>query len=389
MKIHEYQAKDLLRRFKIAVPDGRVAETPEEARLIAQEIGGGRVVVKAQIHAGGRGKGGGIKLADDPDQAAARADDILGMMLRTPQTGPAGQLVRKVLVEQATDVAREIYLAMTLDRETRRVTVIASAEGGMDIEEVAAKHPEKILKERIDPTAGLMPYAGRKLAFALGLTGKQVGALVRILEGMYALYQARDCSLLEVNPLVVTTDGSLLALDAKVNFDDNGLFRHADVQEMRDPHEEDPRESEAARYGFSYIALGGNIGCMVNGAGLAMATMDVIKLEGGEPANFLDVGGGATAETVTRAFRVILGDAGVRAILVNIFGGIMRCDVIAEGVIAATRETGLSVPLVVRLQGTNVEEGRRLLRESGLQITTAEGLQEAAARVVAAAREAA
>ncbi len=386
MKIHEYQAKEILRRHGVPVPGGRVAATPEEAEAVARELGGGTVVVKAQIHAGGRGKGGGVKLARGPEEARARATEILGMQLVTHQTGPGGQKVRRVLVEQGCDIARELYLGMTLDRESGRLTLMASAEGGVEIEEVAAKHPDKILKTAIDPAVGLSAFQGRKLGFGLGLDRDVPRRLGDFASALAVAYERSDASLAEINPLVVTRTGDLLALDAKVNLDDNALFRHPDLAALRDPDEEDPKENEAKRFDLSYIALDGDIGCMVNGAGLAMATMDIIKLAGGSPANFLDVGGGADAAKVTAAFKILLSDAHVKAVLVNIFGGIMKCDVIAEGIVAAAKEVGLTLPLVVRLEGTNVERGKEILAKSGLPITPAEGMRDAAEKAVAAVR---
>jgi succinyl-CoA synthetase beta subunit len=389
VKIHEYQAKEILRGYGVAVPRGILATTPNEAEVAARTLGGGTCVVKAQIHAGGRGKGGGVKLARTPEEARAHAQAMLGMMLKTPQTGPEGQRVRRVYVEEGCRIARELYLGMTLDREAGRVAVMASTEGGVDIEEVAAHHPEKILREWIDPLLGLAPYQGRRLAFALGLAGDAVGAFVKLASGLYQAYLATDASLAEVNPLVVTVDGAVLALDAKMNFDDNALFRHRELVTLRDPDEEDPKEAQAKEFDLAYISLTGNIGCMVNGAGLAMATMDVIQLAGGRPANFLDVGGGADEKKVTAAFKILLADPDVRAVLVNIFGGIMKCDVIANGIVAAARQVALRVPLVVRLEGTNVELGRQILAESGLSITSADDLGDAARKAVAAAQEAA
>ena len=386
MKIHEYQAKDILRKFGVAVPRGYLATTPLEAEGAARQLGGGLCAVKAQIHAGGRGKGGGVKLARSPEDARQHAEAMLGMMLRTPQTGPEGQEVRKVLVEEGCRIAREIYLGMTLDRETSRVTLMASAEGGVEIEEVAKEHPEKILKIAIDPLTGLMPYQARKLAFTLALQGETVGNFVRFATGLYNAYVATDASLAEINPLVVTAQGGVLALDAKMNFDDNALYRHPEVAAMRDPGEEDPKETQAKEFDLSYIALDGDIGCMVNGAGLAMATMDVIQLCGGRPANFLDVGGGADEAKVTAAFKIILQDPAVKAVLVNIFGGIMKCDVIAKGVVAAARQIGLEIPVVVRLQGTNVELGKEILAHSDLELTPADDLGDAARKAVAAVR---
>jgi len=388
LKIHEYQAKEILRKFGVAVPRGYLAVTPLEAEGAARQLGGGICAVKAQIHAGGRGKGGGVRLARSPDEARQHAEAMLGMMLKTPQTGPAGQEVRKLYVEEGCRIARELYLGLTLDRERGRLAVMASVEGGVDIEEVASKHPEKILREWIDPLTGLMPFQARRLAFGLGLTGDSVNAFVRFATGLYNAYVATDGSLAEINPLVITVQGEVLALDAKMNFDDNALYRHPDIAAMRDPDEEDPKETAAKEHDLSYIALDGDIGCMVNGAGLAMATMDVIKLSGGRPANFLDVGGGADEDKVTAAFKIILSDKAVKAVLVNIFGGIMKCDVIANGIVAAAKQVGLSIPLVVRLEGTNVELGKEILAHSDLEITPADDLGDAAKKAVAAARAA-
>jgi len=384
MNIHEYQAKEVLAKYGVAVPRGRVAHTPAEAEEIARELGT-PVVVKAQIHAGGRGKGGGVKLARTPEEAKECARQIIGMQLVTHQTGPQGKKVKRVLVEQAGRIRKELYLGMVVDRAVSRVVVMASTEGGMEIETVAARTPEKILKEHVDPAMGLLPFQARKLAFGLGIPPELTGKAVRFMTGLYNAFVDTDCSLAEINPLVLTEDGDILALDAKMNFDANGLFRHKEIQALRDFDEEDPTETEASRYDLSYISLDGNIGCMVNGAGLAMATMDMIKMSGGSPANFLDVGGGANTEQVTNAFRLILSDPKVRAILVNIFGGIMRCDVIAEGVVTAARNLGLSVPLVVRLEGTNVEKGKEILAASGLDIISASDMKDAARKVVAAA----
>ncbi len=388
MKIHEYQAKEILRRHGVAVPRGVLAATAEEAEAAARQLGG-TVAVKAQIHAGGRGKGGGVKLARSPDEARGHAQAMLGMMLKTPQTGPEGQRVRKVYVEAGCAIARELYLGLTLDRERGRLALMASTEGGVDIEEVAAHHPEKILREWVDPLVGLAPFQARRLAFGLGLSGDAVSAFVRFAIGLYQACLATDASLVEVNPLVVTAEGAILALDAKMNFDDNALFRHKDVAALRDVDEEDPKEAQAREHDLSYIALKGDIGCMVNGAGLAMATMDVIQLSGGQPANFLDVGGGADEQKVTAAFKILLADPDVRAVLVNIFGGIMKCDVIANGIVAAARQVELRIPLVVRLEGTNVDLGKKILAESGLAITPADDLGDAARKAVAAVRGAA
>jgi succinyl-CoA synthetase beta subunit len=398
MNIHEYQAKSLLAKFGVAVPRGAVAYTPEEAESAARDLGGPVWVVKSQIHAGGRGAGrfqddpdgkGGVRVVKSVEEVKANAGKMLGHVLVTKQTGPAGKQVKRLYIEEGCDIARELYLGMLIDRATSRVTLMASTEGGMEIEEVAAAHPEKILKLAIDPAIGFMPFHGRKIAFGLGLEGKQVGAAVKFMSAMYKAFLALDASIVEINPLVVTGGGEVIALDAKMNFDDNALFRHKDVAEMRDEEEEDPMELEAAKHELNYIKLDGQVGCMVNGAGLAMATMDIIKLYGSEPANFLDVGGGATKERVTAAFKIILSDPNVEGVLVNIFGGIMRCDVIAEGVVAAAREVELKVPLVVRLEGTNVELGKKILAASGLPIVSADNLADAAEKVVKAVREAA
>ena len=389
MNIHEYQAKQLLSKYGVAVPKGGVAYTAAEAEDIAKELGGPVWVVKAQIHAGGRGKGGGVKVVKSTEEARETAREILGMTLITHQTGPAGKEVKRVYIEDGCDIARELYLGALVDRASSRITVMASTEGGMDIEEVAAKTPEKIIKVAIDPATGMQPHHARKIAFGLGLEGKQVGSGVKLILALYKAFTELDASIIEINPLVVTAAGEVMALDAKVNFDDNALFRHKDVEELRDEGEEDPAELEAARHELNYIKLDGSIGCMVNGAGLAMATMDIIKLEGGDPANFLDVGGGATKDRVTTAFKLILSDPNVKGILVNIFGGIMRCDVIAEGVVAAAREVSLDVPLVVRLEGTNVEMGKEIMADSGLPILSAADLGDAAKKIVKAVKEAA
>jgi succinyl-CoA synthetase beta subunit len=389
MNIHEYQAKEVLRGFGVAVPKGGVAYTPDEAVKVAEELGGPVWVVKAQIHAGGRGKGGGVKLAKSIDEVRQLADEMIGMTLITHQTGPEGKEVGRVYVEDGCDIARELYLGLLIDRATSRVTIMASTEGGMEIEEVAAKTPEKILKVAIDPACGMQAFHARKIAFGLGLEGDQIKSAVKFLMAMYKAFEQLDASIVEINPLVVTGSGDVIALDAKMNFDDNALFRHKDIAELRDESEEDPTELEAAKFDLNYVKLDGNIGCMVNGAGLAMATMDIIKLYGGEPANFLDVGGGASRERVTAAFKLILSDPNVEGLLVNIFGGIMRCDVIAEGVVAAAREVSLTVPLVVRLAGTNVELGKKILEESGLPIIAADDLGDAAEKAVQAVKEAA
>jgi succinyl-CoA synthetase beta subunit len=384
MKVHEYQAKEILRRYGVAVPRGIVVEEAEEARRAAEELGG-RVVVKAQIHAGGRGKGGGVKLASTPDEAVEIAGKILGMQLITHQTGPDGQLVRKVLIEEALNLDRELYLGITLDRSLGTAVIMASKEGGMEIEEVAARDPDAIRRVPVDTVLGLQPFQARQVAWALGLDGKAFKQCVSLVQKLMKAYIETDASLAEINPLLVTKEEDVVALDCKMDFDGSALFRHKDIAGMRDFHEEDPLEVEASSHGLSYVKLDGNVGCMVNGAGLAMATMDIIKHAGGEPANFLDVGGGASAEQVKNAFQIILGDENVKAILINIFGGIMRCDRIAEGVIEASRDVGLPVPLVVRLEGTNVELGRKLLEESGLNLITAEGMEDAARKVVEAA----
>jgi succinyl-CoA synthetase beta subunit len=388
MNIHEYQAKALIGKFGVATPQGHVAYTADEAVQAAQKLGGSVWVVKAQIHAGGRGKAGGVKVVKSIDDVKAAAAKMLGMTLVTHQTGPAGKVVKRIYVEAGCDIKRELYLGMLVDRATSRITVMASSEGGVEIEEVAAKTPEKILKVAIDPATGIQAYHARKIAFGLGLTGNQVSSATKFILSMYKAFIDLDCSIVEINPLVVTGAGDVLALDAKVNFDDNALFRHKDIEDLRDPDEEDPAELEAAKHSLNYIKLDGNIGCMVNGAGLAMATMDIIKLYGGTPANFLDVGGGATKERVTTAFKIILSDHNVEGILVNIFGGIMRCDVIAEGVVAAAKEVSLHVPLVVRLEGTNVELGKKILAQSGLKILSADNLADAAEKVVKAVKEA-
>jgi succinyl-CoA synthetase beta subunit len=385
MKVHEYQAKSILARYGVPVPRGEVTDHPAEAREIAKKWGG-RAVVKAQIHAGGRGKGGGVKLARDPEEAFALARSILGMTLVTPQTGPAGRLVQKVLVEEALDIDRELYLGITLDRARGLPAMMVSRSGGMEIEEMAARDASSIVSEALDPALGMFPFQARKLCFALGLSGESFRKGVAFLQALFRAYTDTDASLAEINPLLVTKSGDVLALDAKMNFDDNALFRHPDIKEMRDLAEEDPLEVEASKFGLNYIKLDGNVGCMVNGAGLAMGTMDLVKLAGGEPANFLDVGGGANEEQVKNAFRIILSDKNVRAVLINIFGGIMRCDIIAKGVVAAVREMGLSIPVVVRLEGTNVDQGKQILRESGLKITPADGLADAARKVVEAVR---
>ena len=385
MKIHEYQAKALLREFGVAVPGGDVATTPAEARAVATRLGG-KVVVKAQVHAGGRGKAGGIKPADDAAGAERVAKQILGMKLKSPQTPPDGVLVRSALVEEASAVDRELYLSITLDRARATHVVLASQAGGMDIEEVAAKTPERIFREWAHPALGIQDFQTRRLAYGLGLAGEQFKQAVAMVRSLFRLYLARDCSLVEVNPLVVTTDGRVLALDAKLNFDDNALMRHPELAALRDVNEEDPLDVEASKYGLNYIKLDGNVGCMVNGAGLAMATMDIVKLAGGEPANFLDVGGGASPEQIENAFRILSSDPSVKAVFINVFGGILRCDRLAAGVIAAVQKLGLRLPVVVRMEGTNVEEGRRMLAESGLRLTNADDMGDGARKAVALAR---
>ncbi|MCA1584433.1 MAG: ADP-forming succinate--CoA ligase subunit beta [Acidobacteria bacterium] len=385
MKIHEHQAKGLLARHHVAVPRGEVAFTPQDAAEIARRLGGQTVVVKAQIHAGGRGKAGGVKLAHSPDEAERFARELLGRRLVTNQTGPEGQIVSRLLIEEGLGIDRELYLSLVIDRSTERPVLMVSADGGMDIEEVAAATPERIHKAFIDPGVGLAAFQAQKLAFAIGLTGAQVRKATTMMLALYQAFVATDASLLEINPLIVTKSGDLLALDAKMIFDDNALYRHGDIRELRDLSEEDPLEVEASKYALNYIRLDGTIGCMVNGAGLAMATMDIIKLAGGQPANFLDVGGGANAEQIRNAFKILMSDKNVRAVLINIFGGILRCDVLAAGVIAAVKELGVPVPIVIRMKGTNVEEGKRMLAESGLNFATADVMSEAAEKVVALA----
>jgi succinyl-CoA synthetase beta subunit len=387
VKIHEYQAKVLLREFGVPVPEGDVADTPATAKAIAQRLGG-RVVVKAQVHAGGRGKAGGIKLAEDAAGAEAAAKQILGMRLKTPQTPPEGILVRAVWVEQASAIDRELYLSMTLDRVRSTHVVMASQAGGMDIEEVAEKTPEKIIREWAHPALGLAEFQARRLAFGLGLSGESFKQGVDLIRNLFRLYLAKDCSLTEINPLVVTTDGRVLALDAKLNFDDNALYRHQELVELRDIHEEDPRDVEASKYSLNYIKLDGNVACMVNGAGLAMATMDIVKLAGGEPANFLDVGGGASPEQIENAFRILSSDPAVKAIFINVFGGILRVDRLAEGVISAVRKLGLTLPVVLRAEGTNVEQGKKMLADSGLPLIMADDMGDGARKVVTLARKA-
>ena len=382
MKIHEYQAKAILAKYGVAVPRGEVALTPQDAVEIAKRLGGPVAVVKAQIHAGGRGKGGGVKVSKGLEAVEASAKAILGMQLVTHQTGPAGQRVGRVLVEEGLAIARELYVGMLVDRSTKKIVLMASADGGMDIEEVAAKTPERIHKALVEPGTGLLPFQAQQLAFAVGLTGDSVKKATKLMLSLYHAFLATDASLLEINPLIVTDSGDLLALDAKMTIDDNALYRHADFRDLRDLSEEDPLEVEASKFALNYIRLEGNIGCMVNGAGLAMATMDIIKLSGGQPANFLDVGGGANAEQIRNAFKILMSDTNVKAVLINIFGGILRCDVLAAGVIAAVKELGVPVPIVIRMKGTNVDEGKKMLAESGLNFTTADTMGEAAVQVV-------
>lgn len=383
MNIHEYQGKEILRSYGVTVPNGKVAFTVEEAVNAAKELGSNVTVVKAQIHAGGRGKAGGVKIAKNLDEVRTYADEILGKTLVTHQTGPEGKEVKRLLIEEGCDIQKEYYIGLVLDRSTSRVTMMGSEEGGTEIEEVAEQNPEKIFKEEIDPVTGLLPYQARRLAFNINIPEESLSKAVKFMMGLYKAFVDKDCSIAEINPLVTTGDGEVLALDAKLNFDDNALFRQKDIVEYRDLDEEDEKEIEASKFDLSYIALDGNIGCMVNGAGLAMATMDIIKHYNGEPANFLDVGGGATAEKVTEAFKIILSDKNVKGIFVNIFGGIMKCDVIAEGVVQATKEVGLTIPLVVRLEGTNVDAGKQILADSGLNITPAESMADGAQKIVA------
>ena len=383
MKVHEYQGKEILKQFGVAVPKGRVAFTAREAREIAQEIGC-PVVIKAQIHAGGRGKGGGIKLANSLDETEKIASKVLGMTLVTHQTGPEGRIVRKVLVEEAMKIIKELYLGIIIDRSCGRPVIMASEAGGMEIEEVAAQSPEKILKEFIDPALGIQPFQSRKLAFGLNLDKGLISTATKFITNLYKAFVEKDCSLAEINPLVVTEDGRILALDAKLNFDDNALYRHSEVVELRDLDEEEPLEIEASKYKLNYIKLDGSVGCLVNGAGLAMATMDIIKHAGSEPANFLDVGGGASAEMVENAFRILLSDKHVKAVLINIFGGILRCDILAQGIVEAAKKVAVKVPMVIRMEGTNVDKGKEILNQSGLNFTVANGMKEAAEKVVAA-----
>lgn len=385
MKIHEYQGKAILAKFGVPIPRGDVAFTADEAVNVAQQLGL-PVVVKAQIHAGGRGKGGGVKVAKTMDDVQRLASSIIGMNLVTHQTGPEGKVVQRVLVEQGLTIARELYLGLVIDRAAQRPVMMASPAGGMEIEKVAEETPELIFKEYIHPTAGFEPFQAKKLAFKLGLEGPAVGQAVKMMSAIYEAFKATDASMVEINPLIVTGDGNLLALDAKMNFDDNALYRHPELKDLRDLTEEDPLEIEASKFSLNYIRLDGTIGCMVNGAGLAMATMDIIKLAGGEPANFLDVGGGANAEQIRNAFRILMSDGNVKAVFINIFGGILRCDILSEGVIAAVKELSLSVPIVIRMEGTNVERGKQMLKDSGLNFTTADTMAEGAERVVALSR---
>ncbi|MGG4348528.1 ADP-forming succinate--CoA ligase subunit beta [Bacillus licheniformis] len=382
MNIHEYQGKEVLRKYGVAVPEGKVAFTADEAVKAAEALSSSVYVVKAQIHAGGRGKAGGVKIAKSKEEVKAYAEELLGKTLVTHQTGPDGQQIKRLLIEEGCDIKKEYYVGLVLDRATSRIVLMASKEGGTEIEEVAEKTPEKIVKEVIDPAVGLQSYQARKIAFAINIPKELVGQAVKFMMGLYKAFTEKDCSIAEINPLVVTGDGKVMALDAKLNFDSNALYRQKDILEYRDLDEEDPKEIEASKYDLSYISLDGNIGCMVNGAGLAMSTMDIIKHYGGEPANFLDVGGGATAEKVTEAFKIILSDQNVKGIFVNIFGGIMKCDVIAEGVVEATKQVGLTLPLVVRLEGTNVDLGKKILDDSGLNITSAESMADGAQKIV-------
>jgi len=387
LNIHEYQAKELLSNYGVRVPIGKVAFTAEEAKQIANDLNAEKLVIKAQIHAGGRGRAGGVKITGSSEEVETIASEMLGMKLVTPQTGPEGKIVGKVLIEEASDIAKEFYLGMVIDRTSEQVVIMASPEGGTEIEEVAKNSPEKILKLYVDTSVGIRQFQCRKIAYFLGLEGKAVNKTVSFITSLYNLFTQKDCSLAEINPLVLTAEGEVLALDGKLNFDDNALFRHQDIQKLQDKSEEDELELEAKEVGISYVNLDGNIGCLVNGAGLAMATMDIIKFHGGEPANFLDVGGGATAEQVAKAFKMILSDKNVKAVFVNIFGGIMKCDTIAEGIITAAKEIGIKVPLIVRLEGTNVEIGRKLLSESGLDIQTGTDMKDAASKAVIATQK--
>ena len=385
MKIHEYQAKELFRQYNIPVPNGIVVSTPEEAKKAAEQLGTSVVVVKAQIHAGGRGKGGGIKIAKNPEEAARKAEELLGKPLITPQTGAQGKIVHKVLVEQGLDIAKEFYLGIVLDRQASIPVIMASAEGGMDIETLAKEKPEAILRVHV-PENVVHPYQARRIAYGLGVSADSVSKTLKFIAQLYRLFVEKDASLAEINPLILTKQGDVLALDAKINFDDNALFRHPEIQKLRDVEEEDPFEVEASKYGLNYVKLDGSVGCMVNGAGLAMATMDIIKLAGGKPANFLDVGGGAKKDQIVNAFHILTSDPDVHAVLINIFGGILRCDVLAQGVVEAARELNLQLPVVVRMEGTNVEKGKEILRNSGLKFTIADGMKDAAEKVVVLAR---
>jgi succinyl-CoA synthetase beta subunit len=387
MKIHEYQAKEILKSYGVPVPKGGAADTPEEARKIAEGIGSKAIVVKAQIHAGGRGKGGGIRVVKSPEEAEKAAREILGMTLVTHQTGASGKLVQKILVEEGMEIQEELYLGVVIDRSRELPVIMASREGGVEIEKVAVESPEKIVKERVEPYLGLRPFQINKIGYGLGLESSQVGKLRSVITGLYKTFFEKDCLLAEINPLVITGDGDFIALDAKINFDDNGLFRHKEIVALRDLNEEAPLEIEASKYNLNYIKLDGNVGCMVNGAGLAMATMDIIKVFGAEPANFLDVGGGATTEMVKNGFKILMSDPAVKVVFINIFGGILRCDTLARGVTEAVKEVKVNVPIVVRLEGTNVEEGRKILKESGLNFTVASGMQEGALEVVEALKK--
>lgn len=384
MKIHEYQAKEILRKYNVAVPSGVLISGKSKAAEAAKKVGTDVVVVKAQIHAGGRGKGGGVKLAKSPQEAEKHAGDIIGMTLVTPQTGPEGRLVKKVLIEEGMSIAKELYMGILVDRESSQVLIMASEAGGMEIEEVAAATPEKIIKETVDPVTGVQPYLARKIAFALNLEGAALKAIIPFIINLYDAFVKEDCSMLEINPLVITSDDRVLALDAKVDIDDNAMYRHKDTQTYRDLDEEDPTEVEASKFHLNYIKLDGNIGCMVNGAGLAMATMDIIKLSGGEPANFLDVGGGADEEMIENGFRILISDKSVKGIFINIFGGILRCDVLARGVVAATKKLHIKIPVVVRMEGTNMEEGHQILKDSGLNFLIGDGMKDGAQKVVKA-----
>ena len=384
MKIHEYQAKEILRKYNVPVPNGVLISKKSEAPAAAKKLGTSVVVVKAQIHAGGRGKGGGVKLAKSPAEAEKYAGNIIGMTLVTPQTGPEGRLVKKVLIEEGMEIVKELYMGILVDRETSRVLIMASEAGGMEIEEVAADTPEKIIKEVVDPVIGVQPYLARKIAFALNLEGAALKAIIPFIINLYDSFVKEDCSMLEINPLVITSDDRVLALDAKVDIDDNAMYRHKDTLALRDTDEEDPTEVEASKFNLNYIKLDGNIGCMVNGAGLAMGTMDIIKLSGGEPANFLDVGGGADEEMIENGFRILLSDKSVKGIFINIFGGILRCDVLARGVVAATKKLHIKIPVVVRMEGTNMEEGHQILKDSGLNFLIGDGMKDGAQKVVKA-----